>query len=355
MSTLPPYGEYATGQEAWLPPAPPPRRRSARGRIIISLVVLAVVGAGALAVITNKQYISDQWTVWHYDASSVVTGYENRATMTDHGRFLFQASQPVISAAAKFNAVCGNTEEGSGVLGCYTSNDKQITLFDVTDPRLDGLEEVVASHEMLHAAWDRMSLDEQNRLGTLLDAEAKKLSGDAEFTARMAVYDRTEPGERTNELHSIIGTEIADLSPKLETYYRQYFSDRKALVALHVASNAVFVELTAKSDALVAELDALNASMEADGATYNSGYDQLNADISAFNARADSGGYATQEEFDRDRAALISRQAELDALYAKIQAQEATFAAKKAELAELDAQAADLNTAINIQPRTTSP
>ena len=351
MSTLPPYGEYATGQEAWLPPAPPPPRRSARGRIIVSLAVLAVVGAGSLAVITNKQYIADQWTVWRYDTSSVITGYENRATMTDHGRFLFQASTPVISAATKFNAVCGNTEEGSGVLGCYTPDNKQITLFDVTDPRLDGLEEVVASHEMLHAAWDRMSLDEQNRLGRLLNAEAEKLSGDAEFTARMEIYDRTEPGERTNELHSIIGTEVADLSPELETYYRQYFSDREALVALHVASNAVFEEITAKSDALVAELDQLNATMETNYANYQAGYDQLDADITAYNNKT----FDSQEEADSEYHALIARQNALDAQFAEIQAMRATWDQKHAELEALDAQAAELNKAINIAPRTDSP
>ena len=116
---------------------------------------------------------------------------------------------------------------------------KTIALFDVTDPRLDGIEEVVASHEMLHAAWDRMSQGEKDRLTPLLDAAYAEQANNKDLVERMAFYARTEPGEETNELHSILGTEVAHLSPALEKYYSQYFSNRQALVALHVKSNAV--------------------------------------------------------------------------------------------------------------------
>ena len=302
---------------------------------------------------TNRQYLVDQWTVWNYTPTAEIESYIDRSTMTDHGEFLFKASQPDVAATEEFNGTCSSLEEGAGVLGCYTNDTKTITLFDITDERLDGMEEVVASHEMLHAAWDRMSDGEHARLEKLLDAEAQKLAGKEDFAARMELYARTEPGERFNELHSIIGTEIADISPELETYYSQYFSDRAALVALHVQSNAVFEQIETQSAALVAELDALNASIAADGEIYNSGYDQLNTDINDFNRRADNGEFETQEQFDDERAALIARQAELDALLVSIKAREATWDQKHAELEAFNAQAAALNTAINIAPRTT--
>jgi hypothetical protein len=337
-------------QGLYVPPPPPPKRRW--GRVVIALSVLAAVGIASLLAISNRQHLVDQWTVWNYDTPPVIAAYIERSTMTDHGAFLFKASQPEVATAETFNSVCASQEEGSGILGCYTSGDRKITLFDVTDERLDGIEEVVASHEMLHAAWDRMSLDQQAELTPLLEAEAAKLADDPEFSERMAYYARTEPGERDNELHSIIGTEVAELDPALEEYYAQYFGDRASLVALHVASNAVFVELESASAALVSELDSLRAGIEADLASYNSGYDTLNADISSFNAKADSGGFATQEEFDAARAALLSRRDSLDALFDDITARNTTYEQKSDQLEALNAQAAALNTAINIVPRT---
>ena len=335
------------------PPPPPPaptRRRS--GPYFIVLGVLAAVALGSVLIMLNRQFLVDQWSVWTYETTPTIESYVDRSTMTDHGEFLFKASKPDVAAAEEFNSVCSNLEEGSGVLGCYLNGSKMITLFDITDVRLDGMEEVVASHEMLHAAWDRMSEAEHDRLSVMLHAEELKLTGDAEFVARMEIYDRTEPGEHFNELHSIIGTEVADLAPELEQYYAQYFSNRAALVALHQQSNVVFEQIEAQSAALVAELDALNASISADGLVYNSGYDKLNDDINDFNRRADAGEFESQEQFDNERATLIARQAELDALLVSIKAREAEWDAKHAELEALNAQAAALNTAINIAPRT---
>lgn len=337
-------------QGLYVPPPAPPRRR--RGPAIATTIVLGVVALAAVLVMTNRQALVDQWTVWNYSPSSVIEGYMDRSTMSDHGRFLFLASQPVVAGTDEFNNVCANHEEGSGVLGCYTSRDKVITLFDITDPQLDGMEEVVAAHEMLHAAWDRMGVDEQQHLETLLEAEYAKLSDDTEFMARMEIYARTEPGERDNELHSIIGTEVADLDPELEEYYDRYFTDRAALVALHEKSSAVFAQLEAQTAALVAEIDQLKTEIESDLAAYNSGYDQLNADITSFNTRADNGDFESQQQFDSERAALLSRQATLDASFTAIQAKENSYNSKVEQLSQLNAAAAALNTAINVVPRT---
>jgi hypothetical protein len=341
-----------------LPEMPPPyfavrpRRKRRRGRTVVSLVLIALVGGSGLWALTHRQYLSDQLTVWNFHASSVVDDYINRSTMTGEGSFLFLASQPKVATAQQFNSVCANHEEGSGVLGCYLPSTKTITLFDVVDPRLDGIEEVVAAHEMLHAGWDRMSDQERNVLAPLLNAEFATLSDDKDLVARMGYYDRNEPGERLNELHSILGTEIAQLPPALEKYYSSYFSNRQALVALHVKSNAVFVDLAAKSAVLVADLATLKTGIETDYANYNSGYDALNKDVSAFNTKADNGGFKSQSEFNSERNALIARQAALDAMFASIQARESIYEDKVKELQSLNALATDLNTSLNIIPRT---
>jgi len=367
----PQYGEYAQPQypsqysaqyPAQYPPQPPfgarPSRKSRRGLAIgfaitgATLIILLIVGT-ALAWV-NRQYISDQLTVWNFESSATIDGYVIRSTMTDRGEFLFLASEPVITSDDSFNDTCGTLEEGSGILGCYLPQTRTILLFDVTDERLDGIEEVVAAHEMLHAAWDRMSPDERAELAPLLEAEAAKLADSEEFGARMAFYARAEPGERVNELHSIIGTEVGELSPALEAHYAEYFGDRAALYALHAQSNGVFEENTAKIDELVDKLDDLRTRVDKDYKRYKKGYKSLTSDIDAFNVRADNGSFTTQAQFDSEREDLLDRQEKLDDLYDKIQDRIDDYDATRAELEDLNAEAAELNTSINITPYSES-
>jgi hypothetical protein len=335
---------------------PPPRRRGRyRRRATATVIVAVVLAVAVLWALSHRQYLEDQATVWSYSADGTIRGYIDRSVMSDKGEFLFLASRPAVAGTERFNEVCANTEDGAGILGCYSPGAKTITLFDVTDDRLDGIEEVVAAHEMLHAAWDRMSPNERDELMPLLEAEYTRMSGDAAFVARMDLYARLEPGERSNELHSIVGTEVDGIDPELEAHFAEYFDDRSVVLGLHAASNAVFVDLEARSDALLAELEALRTSIEADYAGYNAGYDTLNADVDAFNDRADSGSFSSTRQFDRAREALIARQDDLDALFASIQVRSDEFDAKAAELDSLNSQATDLNTSLNIVPRDAAP
>jgi len=338
-----------------------PRRERARlgpGRIaglVVGALLVIALGAAGTWVLTHPQRITDQFTVWNFSADATIAGYADRATMTDEGRFLFYASKPEVSPEGEFDAHCSSQVEDVGILGCYLHADKRIYLYDVTDDRLDGIEEVVAAHEMLHAAWDRMSDDERDALAPLLEAAADTRADDPDFSKTLEYYAKAEPGERLNELHSIIGTEFGDLGPELEKHYAQYFTDRAALVQLHVASHAVFQQQQDAIDDIVAQLDALEAGVDADYATYNAGYDQLNLDISDFNDRAESGDFESQAQFDGERNELIARQADLDALYATIKDRKDQYDALLVQLDDLNAQVAELNQSINIKPRDSAP
>jgi len=333
------------------PPAVPPRKRRTGGAIAL-IVVLGLVLAGSITAFLQRDNIRDLFTVWNFESSSTIDGYIERATMTDRAAFLFKASVPRVASSRTVNDACSSHEEGVGVLGCYIPKTRSILLFDVTDERLDGIEEVVASHEVLHAAWARMSADDRDAVAPLLEEAAASLSGDEEFTARMAVYDALEPGQKLNELHSIIGTEVAKIPAKLEKYYTTYFTDRQALVALHLKSHAVFVDIQERSDALVAELTELREGIEADVVDYNAGYDALNRDIDGFNRRADNGDFASADQFTAERNAILARQAALDKSFASIKAREKIYDEKRVELEALNAQAAELNEGLNIEPRT---
>jgi len=333
------------------PPVRPRRRKRSRGWLIgVTIVFVALVGGG-FWVSTNQQTITDQFTVWQFEPSPAVDSHVSRLALTDHGRFLYFASTPAVSDHDTFSTKCpsDSDEEDYGILGCYVPSSMTIYLFDVTDERLDGTEEVTAAHEMLHAAWDRLDSDTRAELSDLLEVEYDRLSGDTAFVERMEFYARTEPGQRSNELHSIIGTESTDLSPALEEYYSQYFTDRSIVTDLHVASNAVFLQLQTQADALIASLDALRDSIESDYAKYTSGYDSLNADVEAFNRRADTpGAFPSQAAFNRERSSLIARQDSLDALYASITSRSDQYDALVVELDGVNSTAAELQSGLNI-------
>ncbi|CAN5320635.1 hypothetical protein BH11ACT4_BH11ACT4_22890 [soil metagenome] len=317
--------------------------------LAVLLNVALVLGIGWL--LTHRERVIDQFAVWNFSPSTQLSEYASRAAMSDEGRFLFYASTPRIAAGTAFDDACATHQEGVGILGCYLPGDRTIHLFDVTDPRLDGLEEVVAAHEMLHAAWDRMTAADHDTLGPLLEAEVAKRQDDTALADTLAFYAASEPGERLNELHSIIGTEYSGLSPALEAHFAQYFTDRGAVTALHETSNAVFVQQAKQVADLVAQLDALAGGIDADYAAYNSGYDQLGADVAAFNSRAQSAGFTSQTEFQQERGALLARQAELDALYESIAARKAQYTDLAAQLDALNAVGEQLNKSINIAPR----
>jgi hypothetical protein len=332
---------------------PEPRPRLGAGRLAAILLAVALNALLIVAIViiaSNPQRLADQLAVWRYTPTAVVAGYAERAAMTDEGRFLFYASRPQVESGSDFDRICSTHLEDVGVLGCYVHDTKRIHLFDVTDDRLDGMEEVVAAHEMLHAVWDRMGRDERERIEALVETEAASRTDDEQLAETLDFYAEAEPGQRANELHSILGTEYADLSPELEQHYARYFDDRSAVVAMHERSNAVFVQQQQAIDGLVAQLESLTASIDADYAAYNAGYDQLNADIRAFNARVDA-GELTKHQYDREVDAFNARQAELDAVYAGIQARADEHAALLVQLDELNAQVDELNQSINIEPR----
>ncbi|MGV8884106.1 MAG: hypothetical protein ACOH1T_00770 [Microbacteriaceae bacterium] len=347
----------APAQQPPPPPPPPPKRprgsRRRRTGLIATILVVLLLITATIVAFQQRGNIRDFFIVANYEAPAAVEEYITRSTMTERAAFVFKASVPEIGDASAVNDRCSSHEPGVGVLGCFVSTDRSILLYDVTDKRLDGIEEVVAAHELLHAVWYRMSPSERREVGALL-TEAAAQQNEA-FHTRLSVYDNLPESGRLNELHSIIGTEVAQIPAALETYYSRWFTDRAALVDLHLTSNAVFEDIQKRTDALVAELDKLRDGIEGDSKKYNSGYDSLNNDIESFNRRADSGAFGSTQQFDRERNALLSRQRTLDLLLVDIRKRSKIFDGKQADLAKLNAQVAELNKGLNILPVEKDP
>ena len=82
------------------------------------------------------------------------------ATMTPHARDIFYRSVPQIdSDRALFEAHCNlpNVPDSSVELACYAPSDNRIFILRIDDPQLKSEMVVAAAHEMLHAAYRKMT------------------------------------------------------------------------------------------------------------------------------------------------------------------------------------------------------
>lgn len=317
------------------------RQRGSVGALLTAAVTLAL----ALVLLLNKQSLLDQVTVWQYKPSGQISAFVNKADMSKTGEFYFYASQPSLNTRQDFNNFCSNQDANTAVLGCYVS--QKIYIYDINNPQLSGIRTVTAAHEMLHAAYARLSSAEKAKVNSLLEAEYVKLKEDQSLASRMAFYAKTEPGQGNNELHSVIATEIPVIATELETYYKRYFNNRQKVTDLYASYQAVFNGLKARADQLTQQLDAIRSAIEDDSKTYNTQASDLNSDIRDFNARANNNGFTSQAQFNQERAALAARADQLDALRSKINNNITQYNFLREELAKVASQSDALNRSIN--------
>ena len=203
----------------------------------------------------------DDWEkLLTYQAPAQIARLATTTTMTDVARRLFYVNKPTIESKKLALNLCKSSEH-TVVLGCYVVG-KGIFLQDVTDPRLQGVMEVTAAHEMLHVAYQRMSLfDDRQKLNQQLKAALQQLQN-PRIKQLIETYNEQDSDSVLTELHSILGTEVRDLSPELEQHYRQYFTDRSVIVALSERYESVFTALRDKAKDLSQQLKTRKSTME---------------------------------------------------------------------------------------------
>lgn len=321
-----------------------PRQVAGRGamvvRFLLSILLLFIAGW----VVLNRQYVMDQLAVWSYQPTTEVSQLVAKTSMSDEARFYFYASNPQINDRQEFNKSCKSVQtEKTAVLGCYSA--QQIHLFDIEDERLEGIVEVTAAHEMLHAAYERLDNGERQRVDALLTQEADSVT-DPDFRALIQEYEKTNPAERTNELHSIIGTQIPEIDDELEAYYGRYFKDRQAVIGLYEQYNEVFAELSAEQDRLIRELNTIAANVKAEQQSYEVAVATFNAEADRFNRAAQSGNMSRQE-FNDERSRLVGLQNQLVQQRNNINQQIDQYNQLRNRLLAINTQVIDLNQAIN--------
>lgn len=254
--------------------------RPSSGKLVVSAVVSMALVAGALLCIVYRESLYDQLRVWQFQPSVAIAGLATRTGMSDGGRHVFYASEPELANANTFNQSCGEHEHSTAILGCYVG--KRIYIYDVDNDELTGIKEVTAAHEMLHAAYERLSNADRQRVDQMITAYLPTLQRDKAFVERMKVYDTLSEADRLNELHSVIGTEVEQLSSDLEAHYAAYFANRSRVTTLYMQYSAVFTKLQARADELAAEYNRIASARNALVEQSNREYEQLLTDMDVF-------------------------------------------------------------------------
>jgi hypothetical protein len=217
------------------------------------IIVVAIIG------IRFAQELEDWGKLISYQPPAEIARLATTTTMTDTARRLFYVNRPTIETKKSALNLCKSSEH-TVILGCYVPS-QGIFLQAVTDPRLEGVMEVTAAHEMLHVAYQRMSIFEQTHINQQLQVQLSKLQN-PRILKLVGTYNRQDSRSVDNELHSILGTEVQNLSPKLEEHYRQYFTDRSSIVALSERYEGVFTTLKEKAKTLTRELETQKVGLE---------------------------------------------------------------------------------------------
>lgn len=316
------------------------RRASWVGWSVSALLII-----GSVWLWAERQYVVDAIQYYQYNPTSAVKEVASDTGLTNDALFTFYATRPSVESSQAFNQHCQRKEADSPILGCYSAN--RIYIFDVTDDRLEGVKAVTAAHELLHAEYERLPDTEKRRLQPLLQAVYQNVT-DSDLEARMDYYEKTEPGEAFNELHSIIGTEFGSIGPELEKYYARYFKDRQSLVKLHDKVDQTFESLSEEADNLVNQIERLAYSINSDTQSYNQQIASLNQAVESFNTRASrTGGFTTQNEFQAARQQLVNQSNQLGDFRQQIQLNIAEYKKLLARLDAINAESASLNQSLD--------
>jgi uncharacterized protein YukE len=262
--------------------------RSKKTRLLTLLVVVGVAAALQL----GRQSILDWWRLRSYAAPSTVARLATQDTMTSKARHLFYVNHPLITNGSAFTKNCPKGGEKTVVLGCYIGNDNGIYVYAVSDVRLDGVEQVTAAHEMLHAAYRRLSSSERTKVDAELIDYYKHDLTDQRVKDTIAAYQKSEPNDVTNEMHSVFGTEVAHLPASLSNYYAQYFTNRGAVTGFTASYQAEFTGRQSKITAYDTQLTTLKQQIDQNQTDFNAQKAALDTQSARMDAEKSAGNIA---------------------------------------------------------------
>ncbi len=263
---------------------------------VLKLFVIAAAAAAILSGILfatglNNALI-DWWALHNYTPPANIAALSADTTMTPYATKLFYLNHPQLQSSADFNENCPAGGEKTIVLGCYHSRQGGIFIYSVSDKELHGVEQVTAAHEMLHAAYDRLSAKDKKYVNGLLQQYYTTRLRDPTIRTEIAAYQKSEPKDVVNEMHSIFGTEVANLPGPLEQYYRHYFVHRKIVAQFAASYRSAFTKREAIIKQYDAQLRSLKNEINMDESTLQTELSEINSMQSTLDAERSAGDNA---------------------------------------------------------------
>lgn len=290
-----------------------PVEKKSWNREVVAVLATTAVMLGIYVVIQSAP-VQDWWKGLVYDEPVEVKSLRESLGLTEKGERIFLATQPQIEEAEDFNEHCDSHREDVALLGCYV-NDKMY-VYRVEQEDLKDSNKVTAAHELLHAAWARMSTAEREKVEKMLDEIQRQ---NAEWANEE--LDLYGEAERKEELYTRVGTKLREIPDELEEHYREYFTNRLRVVEYYENYQAPFNELKQRNAELKARIDQLNTELLAGKDEYEQRIRALEAEVEDFNACAASEGcFRSGQEFAVRRGSIQTEYIKLEALRTELNA-----------------------------------
>ena len=255
----------------------------------LQLGILVVLIATIAGLIWKQQALLDWWRLRGYTAPVSVAQLATDDMFTPTARHLLYVNRPEITNGKDFTNNCPAGSEKTVVLGCYVGRDNGIFVYQVSDPRLNGVEQVTAAHEMLHAAYRRLSSHERSKVDAMLMDYYQHDLTDQRIKDTIDAYKKSEPNDVVNEMHSVFGTEVAMLPSGLEQYYQRYFTDRSRVAAFTASYQGEFTNRQVEVAAYDTQLASMKKQIETNQTTLTSQKAALDAQSQQLQSLRSSG------------------------------------------------------------------
>jgi len=284
----------------------------AKQNLIRSLSVIVICACVLVAsTFVDWIVISDRFAALSFEPTTEILALKDDLDLTTRASVIFSATHPSIKDRDAFNEACASVNREISILGCF--DGRRIYIYNIDNPDLAGIKQSTLAHELLHAAWSRLSLRDRSNLEPELDLVYR--TNLSSLQPRLDLYSDDNFYE---ELHSIIGTEFSELSYSLENHYARYFNDQNAIVAFFDSYDTKFRKLRSEAEALFEQIETNQEVISAKTTNYDDAVAELSANIADFNRRAESGYFTSTAAFYAERAVLVARQQELERLHSEI-------------------------------------
>ncbi len=278
------------------------------GRLICFAALIAMLTFGWL----NANAISDWLKLRGYSPSPQISTLAAEDTMTAYTKHLFYVDHPqLIASVNEFRQDCPDSPS-TIVLGCYHPGLNGIYIYNVASPKLAGVTQVTAAHEVLHAVYERLSSSDRSKLNSELEEYYKNKLSDPRVLDEVRIYQQTEPNDVYDEMSCTFGTEIANLPTSLSDYYKKYFGDRLKVVAYETQYESAFTSRQAELSADDIKLSILKSQIDSQQAELQVQLSQINSDKARLDSERAAGDYSSYN------SGVLAYNSEIDAYNSKV-------------------------------------